>query len=337
VELIGVADVSPAQADAVARRCETQAFTDHRPLLNQVDAAVIAVPTAWHHAVTLDFLKCRIPVLVEKPLALNLAQAEEMVDLAHRQSVLVQVGHIERFNPAYVELCHRPLQPRFVSCERFGPFTGRATDVGAVLDMMIHDIDLVLGLVASPVKHVEALGLSVLGGHEDVAQARVVFANGCLANLSVNRVSTAPLRHMHVWAPEGFAAIDFAKRQLTLIQPSAELRQGHLDPRRLDAASLARLKAELYGRHLQVLQRDCQAPADQLTQELEDFVHCVRTGELPRVTGEDGRDALALATRITASLKAHHWNGYPDGPTGPLELPEPLGRLFQPAADQAAA
>jgi predicted dehydrogenase len=253
VELIGVADVSHAQAEAVASRCDTQAFNNHRPLLNRVDAAVIAVPTAWHHAVTLDFLQSRIPVLVEKPLALDLVQAEEMVSLARRQRVLVQVGHIERFNPAFVELCHRPIQPRFVTCERFGPFTGRSTDVGAVLDMMIHDIDLLLALVASPVKQVEALGLSVLGGQEDIAHARVLFANGCLANLSVNRVSTTPLRRMQVWAPEGFAGIDFARRQLTLIQPSAEVREGRCDPRRLDAASLARLKTDLYGRHLQVL------------------------------------------------------------------------------------
>jgi predicted dehydrogenase len=203
--------------------------------------------------------------------------------------------------------------------------------------MMIHDIDLLLALVASPVKQVEALGLSVLGGQEDIAHARVLFANGCLANLSVNRVSTTPQRRMQVWAPEGFAGIDFARRQLTLIQPSAEVREGRCDPRRLDAASLARLKTDLYGRHLQVLQRDCQAPADQLTQELEDFVHCVRTGQRPRVTGEDGREALALASRISESLQSHCWNGSEDGPRGPLDLPLPLGMLFHPVPEQAAA
>ena len=209
VELVGVADVSPAQAESVALRCGTRSFADHRSLLTQVDGAVIVVPTRQHHAVALDFLRRRIPVLIEKPITADLAQADELVSLARQQQVLVQVGHIERFNPAFEEMERRPLQPRFVRCERVGPFSGRSTDVGAVLDMMIHDIDLLLALVAAPVAHVEALGISVLGGHEDVAQARVVFENGCQAQLAVSRLSPTPVRQMQVWAPEGFAAIDF--------------------------------------------------------------------------------------------------------------------------------
>jgi len=306
VQLIGVADVNAAQAEAVALRCGTRAFSDHRPLLPLVDAAVVVVPTVYHHTVAGEFLRRGVPVLVEKPLAADLAQAEELVELARRQRVVLQVGHIERFNPAFEELCRHPLRPQFVSCERLGSFTGRSTDIGAVLDLMIHDLDLLLALVPGPVRSVEALGLSVLGGHEDVAHARIVFEGGCVANLSASRVSPAPLRRMQLWSADGFASVDFAKKHLTLVQPSEELRGRRLDPRRLDAAGLARLRAELHERHLRPLELDCQG-GDQLTAELQDFLHCVRTGARPRASGEDGRDALALAARVLESLRGHAW------------------------------
>jgi len=336
VDLVGVADVNAAQAEAVGLRCGTRAVGDYRVLLPQVDAAVVAVPTLHHHAVAAEFLRRGIPVLVEKPLAADLTQAAELVELAQRQAVVLQVGHIERFNPAFEELTRRSFRPRFISCERVGPFTGRSTDIGAVLDLMIHDLDLLLALVRSPVREVAALGLSVLGGHEDVVQARVVFANGCVANLNVSRVSAAPARRMQVWAAEGFACVDFARKHLTLVQPSEELRRRRLDPRRLDAAGLAGLRADLYTRYLQTQELDCQG-GDQLTRELEDFVHCVQTGERPRAAGADGLEALALATRVLASLHAHTWDGVSDGPTGPLQLPAPLNTLFPPVQGGAAA
>jgi predicted dehydrogenase len=335
-ELVGVADVNAAQAEAVALRCGTQAFADYRALLPRVDAAVVVVPTVHHHAVAADFLRRGIPVLIEKPLAPDPAQAEELVSLARLQGVTLQVGHIERFNPAFEELTRRPLRPKYVNCQRVGSFTGRSTDIGAVLDLMIHDLDLLLALVRSPVRDVQALGLSVLGGHEDVAQARVVFENGCVADLTANRVGAAPARRMQVWAAEGFASVDFAKKRLALVQPSDELRRQRLDPRRLDAAALARLKAELYGGHLQTLDLDCQG-GDQLTRELEDFLHCVRTGERPRASGEDGLGAVALAARVLEALRGHAWEGVAGGPAGPLDLPAPLGSLFLPARGGAAA
>jgi predicted dehydrogenase len=336
VELVGVADVNAAQAEAVARRCGTRAFADYRALLPHADAAVVVVPTVYHHAVATEVLRRGIPALVEKPLAPDLIQADELVELARCHRAVLQVGHIERFNPAFEELCRRPLRPKFVTCERLGSFTGRSTDIGAVLDLMIHDLDLLLALAPGPVRRVEALGLSVLGGHEDVAHARIVFENGCVANLSASRVSDAPLRRMQVWSAEGFACVDFARKHLTLMQPSEELRGRRLDPRRLDAGSLARLKAELHGRQLQTLELDCQG-GDQLTCELQDFLHCVRTGARPRASGEDGRDAVALATRVLESLGGHAWEGHAAGPAGPAHLPAPLGPLFQPSRSDAAA
>jgi len=332
VELVGIVDPHSSQAQQVAQRCQTQAYADHRPLLPSVDAAVIVVPTTFHHDVARDFLERGIPLLIEKPLARTLAEADDLQALSQRRDVVLQVGHIERFNPAFVDLRQRSLRPKFINCERLGGFSGRSTDVGVVLDLMIHDLDLVLALVQAPVRSVEALGVAVLGGHEDIAQARVTFANGCVANLTSSRVHPESVRRMQVWAAEGFAGVDFARRHLTLMQPAAHLRQGRLDSRRLDPPTLASIKTELFGRHVQVQHLDC-AGVDQLTLELQDFLHCIRTGSRPRVDAAAGRDALALASWILDNLRNHHWEGEADGPVGPSQWPAPTGLLF-PTSDQ---
>jgi predicted dehydrogenase len=336
VELVGVADPKAAQAEAIAQRCGTLPFTDHRPLVEAVDAAVIAAPTAHHHAVALDFLARGVPLLIEKPLAASLPQAEELVDRARRQGALLQVGHIERFNPAFEELQRRRLQPKYVHAERCGGFTGRSTDVGVVLDLMIHDLDLILTLVGSPVRDVQALGVSVLGGHEDVAQARLTFADGCVADLSASRVHPSPVRRMQVWGPEGYAGVDFARRHLTLMQPAEHLQGRRLDSRHLDAVTLASLKAELFGRHVQVQELDLDA-GDQLTRELQHFVQCVRSGRQPRVDGAAGRDALAVASRVVEGIREHCWGEEHGGPRGPWQVPAPRGALFTPPAKKDAA
>jgi predicted dehydrogenase len=336
VELVGVADVNIEQAQAVARRLNTQAFADYWPLLNLVDAATIVVPTTYHHTVAGEFLRRGLDVLVEKPLALDVQQAESLVEMGQRHGAIVQVGHIERFNPAFEDLLSRRLQPKFVSCQRHGVFTGRSTDIGVVLDLMIHDLDLLLALVRGTVIDVHAVGMSIFGRHEDVGQAWVRFDNGCVATVSASRASCAPCREMQVWAPEGFVRVDFSTRKLTLVQPSEEVRQQGLDPRRLDAASLARLKDEMFGRHLKLLEVD-RNHGDQLTRELQNFVECVRTGAAPRVSGADGREAIALAQRILQCMRLHRWDGSADGPAGPTHLPAPLGPLFAPGEEQAAA
>lgn len=336
VELVGVADPNAAQAEAVARRCRTRAFADHRPLLTLVQAAVVVVPTSQHHAVAVEFLSRGVPLLVEKPLAGTSREAEELVNLAERRGVTLQVGHIERFNPAFEALQGLPLRPKYIRAERCGGFTGRSTDIGVVLDLMVHDLDLVMALVRSPVHSVEAFGVSVLGGHEDIAQARLTFADGCIADLTASRVHTGPVRRMQLWGAEGFAGIDFGTRRLTLMQPAARLREGGLDPRRLDPAARAGLKTELFANYLQVSERDYHF-GDALTRELEEFVHCVRTGEKPRADGAAGREAVALAWRVLESLRAHPWEGDAAGPCGPWQLPPPRGPLLVPPGQEAAA
>ncbi|MCI0461171.1 MAG: Gfo/Idh/MocA family oxidoreductase [Gemmataceae bacterium] len=336
VELVGVADINSEQAQAIAARLGTRAHTDYRSLLGQVEAVCCVVPTSQHLAVASEFLRRGIPVLVEKPLAASLDEAESLVELAERHGALLQVGHIERFNPAFEELLARPLRPKFVTCERIGPFSGRSTDVGVVLDLMIHDLDLLLALVRAPVRRVEGVGVSLLGTHEDLADARLHFTNGCVAGVTASRVSATPSRCMQVWGAEGYARLDLARRRLTLVQPSQELRSRGLDPRRLDPAALSRLREELFGRHLEVLERDLDR-GDQLTRELQDFVRCVRTGAEPRVSGAEGLRAMALASRVLDSIRTHAWEGHSHGPVGPLHVPEPLGLLFSREQGEQAA
>ncbi|MBY0527688.1 MAG: Gfo/Idh/MocA family oxidoreductase [Gemmataceae bacterium] len=335
VELVGVVDVNPEQAQGIARQYGTRAFGVHWPLLNLVDAAVVAVPTVYHHAIATDFISHGIPILVEKPFTSTLAQAEELLGLARQHSALVQVGHIERFNPAFEEIQRRPLQPKFIESQRVGPFTGRSTDIGVVLDLMIHDLDLLLTLVKSPVQRVEAIGATMLGGHEDVVHARISFANGCLANLTASRVSPRPMRRMRIWAPEGYISVDFARRHLTLVQPTQRFRHQGLDPRLLAPTGRGRIKEELFDHYLQTCEMDCNS-GDQLTRELEHFVQCVRTNTAPRVSGEDACSAIALATRILDSVRSHAWTGEGSGPVGPTQLPTPLGFLFPPEEREAA-
>jgi predicted dehydrogenase len=330
VELVGVVDPNRVQAEAVAQRCGTRAFSDHRLLLGEVRAAVVAAPTVYHHTVARDFLAAGVPLLVEKPLAGNLAQADELARLSAEQGTLVQVGHIERFNPAFEELQNHPIRPRYIAAERCSGFSGRSTDVGVVLDVMIHDIDLVLTLVRSPAVRVEAMGAAVLGGNEDLAQARVTFANGCVADLTASRVHPESVRRMRLWGAEGYAGVDFASRKLTLMQPGEHLRRGRIDSRRLDPAILASLKTELFTRHLHATDVDCSGrhQADQLTRELQEFVRCARIGGAPRADAAAGRDALALASQILDRIRVHAWEGRPDGPIGPHQLPAPHGWLF---------
>jgi len=332
VELVGVVDANASQARKIADRHQTHVFATHLELAQHVDAACVVAPTTFHHEIAADFLRAGIPVLVEKPLALNLAQAEELLELSLRSGAVLQVGHIERFNPAYEELRTKPFRPKFIECERHGTYTGRSTDIGAVLDLMIHDLDLLLDLVGEPVEEIEAVGAVVFGGHEDMVNARLRFANGCLAHLTASRMSPNPKRKLRAWAPEGYAGIDFIKRRLTLVQPSEELRRREFDADWYnDPVRRQLLQDQVFTRFLQSVDLDCDR-GDQLSSELEHFMECVRSGERPRIAGEEGRDAIALAMRVLDSMKQHRWENRSDGPIGPDDLPSPAGPLLSDAA-----
>jgi predicted dehydrogenase len=324
VELAGVVDPLAAARDKVAADCHTTAYADHRQLIGRVDAAVIATPTQHHHAVALDFLRAGTPLLIEKPLAADLAEADELVLAAQRSGAILQVGHIERFNPAFVAAAPRVGRPRYVDAVRASTYTGRSTDIGVVYDLMIHDIDLVLSLVDAPLVSVQALGVAVLGRHEDAAQARLEFANGCVANLSASRVSfaSAPRRQMSLWSEQGFAAIDFGTRSVQVVTPCDAVCERAYDYNALLPDEKAVFKDRLFTDVLRV-EPVAVEERNALRDELIDFVDSVTHRRSPRVTGAAGRDAVAVAEAVLASIRAHHWDGRGGNLIGPLAAPAP--------------
>lgn len=322
VTLVGVADARPEQARAVAERTGTAAVDDWRDLLGRVDAVSVAVPTFLHREVAGAFLERGVATMVEKPMAASLAEAEELVALARARGALLQVGHIERFNPALSALEGMALRPKYVTAERLSTYTFRSTDIGVVHDLMIHDIDLILSMIAVPVVSVSAVGVSVFGGHEDIANARIQFEDGCVADLSASRVSVQAARKMRIYGPEGYASLDFATKQATLIRPSEQLRRGEIDLAGLDMTQPAAVKDRVFGKMLRVdrVQAEGREP---LAAELEDFVQAACGRSRPKVGGEHALRAMRLADQVLKSLNSHAWEGAAAGPVGPLNTPAP--------------
>jgi predicted dehydrogenase len=333
VELVAVADSRIEQARTVAEPLRVNAVEDYRELIDQVDAVTIAVPTQTHREVAGAFLERGIPALVEKPLASSLPAAQELVALARTHGTVLQVGHIERFNPALSALDGFRVQPKYIAAERLSTYSFRSTDIGVILDLMIHDIDLILSMVDRPVAAISALGVSVFGRHEDIANARIWFEGGLVADLSASRASYQAVRKMRIWGSEGYATLDFATKHGTVVRPSDRLRRGDLDLEGLDLTQPVAVRNHLFGKILRV-DRVQPESRDQLTHELEDFVRAVKTGSRPRVTGEDGLRAIELADQILRCVDAHRWEGTADGAIGPRELPdmlaEPIAGLTGP-------
>jgi predicted dehydrogenase len=308
VELVAVADTNAPAASAVAAACRTRCTGDYRELLDQVEAVVVAVPTFAHCEVAGAFLEAGVHVLVEKPIASTVAQARELVELARRHHCLLQVGHVERFNPAWTAARSQLVDPKYIHVERFSPFAFRSTDVGVVLDVMIHDIDLVLDLVGAPVADVQAIGTRILGDQEDCVQARLTFSNGSIADLTANRVSPVTSRRMQVWSAAGCAHLDFASREVAFYRPGPLLRfgDGPLERARQPNANIEQLKQEIFGKYIEI-DKPVIAPCDQLTDELSAFVKCVEARRTPLVSGEVALGAMVVADRILAQVAAAPW------------------------------
>jgi predicted dehydrogenase len=308
VELVAVADSRREQAQAIADRFGTRALSDYRQMLDRVDAVSIAVPTVLHREVAGTFLSRGIHAMVEKPLASTLAEAELLAAMSHATGAVLQVGHIERFNPALSSLQSMGLRPKFVRAERLSTYTFRSTDIGVVLDLMIHDIDLLLSLVAAPVHSVSAVGVSLFGDHEDVADARVEFEDGTVANLTASRASYQPQRKLRVWGSEGYASLDLATRKATLIRPSEEFLAGALDMGEVDLSRPEAIKDHLFGKVLRVDHVESTS-REPLALELEDFVQAVQNRSRPRVSGDDALRAMKLADQVIRSMNTHRWDG----------------------------
>lgn len=303
VELIAVADPNQVQGEKVAEAAKTKWVADYRTLIDDVDAVTIAVPTGFHFRVATDFLENGIHSLVEKPLAADLSEAMQLVQLADQTGATLQVGHVERFNPAFQRLRDQCDPPRYIRSERLSPFSFRSTDIGVVHDMLIHDLDLILSLVPSPVSRVEAFGISLMGEHEDAVQTRLFFENGCLADLAASRIHPTTRRVATIWTATRCHNVDFGSRELTTYTPSTRLRQGPspVDQARKPGADIEKLKQEVFGSLIEVHQ-EVTAPQDALTAEITEFVECIQTGSTPTVTGSVALKALNVAERILGVL-----------------------------------
>ena len=280
VHLSAVVDIDRDRAAAVAAASGATAAYDYRDVLGRVDAVTLAVPTELHHQIAIAFLEAGTPVLVEKPMARTLSEADAIVGAAERGRALLAVGHTERFNPAVAAARAVLNDPRFIEVHRLGTFPERSLDIDVVFDLMIHDLDLLLALVPSTVESIEAVGVPVLTGRVDIANARLRFANGCIANLTASRISRDRVRKIRFFQPAAYVSIDYATQKVDVWRLS---RNGGPMP-------------AIEGREIAVVNEE------PLKCELADFVDAVRNGRPPLVTGEAGRRALALASDVAAAI-----------------------------------
>jgi len=274
-------------------------------LLGRVQAVTVAVPTVAHLRVARPFLERGVAVLIEKPLAPDSTAARELHAVARRHNTLLQVGHTERFNPVVRAMHQMKVEPQFIETHRISPFTFRSADIGVVMDMMIHDIDIVLSLVRSRPARVDAVGVSVLARHEDIANARVTFETGCVANLTASRLALKTERKIRVFSQEAYLSLDYQKKQGLAIKKDANLDLLKL-ARERNAEDLSQLAGVDFGSMVKVepLLVDDVEP---LRAELQAFLRSVRTGEPPAVSAEEGAAAVELAERIVAAIKEHDW------------------------------
>lgn len=279
VELVGVVDPNPERAAAVAKELGTAAFAGHAELAGKVDLVSIASTTESHYRIARDCLAAGLHVLVEKPITVTVAEADELIAMAAAGKRMLQVGHLERYNPAWLAVRDRIGTPLFIEAHRMAPFKPRGTDVSVILDLMIHDLDLILPLVKSPIANLRASGVAVLTEGIDIANARIEFANGCVANITASRASTASLRRMRIFQHHEYLSVDFGERKLGFARKRDALIEGESP---IDSESRI------------------EPPGDALLSEIQAFVASVRGEAVPGGTcsGRDGREALAVALEI---------------------------------------
>ena len=283
VELVGVVDSNATRAEEVGRRLRTGVFDDYRQLFGQVDCVSLAVPTPFHYPLASALLEHGIDVLVEKPIAATASQGRELVALAAERGRTLQVGHLERFNPAVRSLSGVVSEPRFVECHRLAPFVERGTDVDVVLDLMIHDLDVILSVIDARVERVEAVGVPVLSETVDIANARLRFANGAIANVTASRVALKRERKIRFFQADAYVSVDYGDNSIRICR---------------------RIAGEAGGLPTIDVVEQSFADADPLFDEIEAFVHAVHTRERPLVDGETALRALEAAELVRASLES---------------------------------
>ena len=281
VELVGVVDTKAGRAEEIANKYGTRAFTNAADVRSMVDAVTVAVPTQSHIDVAMPFVTQGSAVLVEKPLASSLADADRLIAAAAQRGSVLAAGHTERFNPAVAAAWPGISGPRFIEVHRLGVFPERSLDIDVIFDLMIHDLDLLIALVGSEVVSIEAVGVNVLTPRTDIANARLRFASGCIANLTASRISRERVRKARFFQPDAYISIDFASQEVEVYRTLAADGRPRIEGGKMDVTK-----------------------DEPLRRELVDFVEAARTGRAPGVTAAAGRAALALATRIAEQMEA---------------------------------
>lgn len=286
VELVGVCDVNAKQAHDVAEELDVQAYTDFHELIEIVDAVSIAATTLAHFDIAKACLEAGIHVLIEKPMTETVEQADLLIELAEQGDLKLQIGHLERFNTARLALDEFLVQPLFIESARLAPFNPRGADVNVILDLMIHDIDLIQTMVKSPIVHLDAQGAAVLSSSIDIANARIHFANHCVANVTASRISFKTERKTRIFQSQSYISVDYHQKQFAVFTKD----EGEMFP---GIPNIVRHESAL-------------EPNDALLEEIKAFIECIRHDTTPLVTGEEGRAALATAQMITDLIHDHH-------------------------------
>lgn len=281
-ELVAVVDTSRERAEEVAAKVGAAACTDYRELLDRVDAVSIVVPTQHHFEVARAFLAKGVHVLLEKPVTTTVEEADELIRMADEKGLVFQVGHLERFNPVVIGLEGLLTEPRFIESIRIAPFKPRGTDVNVVLDLMIHDIDIIQTIVGSPVKQINSIGAPVFTDEEDIANARIQFENGCVANVTASRISLKSERKMRIFQGDSYISVDFQNKKLAVFRKG----EGEMFPGVPNVS----------------MEEKSFDQGDALKAEISSFLDCIRSGRQPVVSGRDGKRALETALMISNKL-----------------------------------
>ncbi|MDJ0833075.1 MAG: Gfo/Idh/MocA family oxidoreductase [Gammaproteobacteria bacterium] len=277
--LVAVVDTDLNAARAVADKHGAEATTDYQDVLSHVDAVSLVVPTSAHFAIARDCLEAGIHCLIEKPITETVDEAQQLIDIAAAKNLVLQVGHIERFNSVMMDIDDMLDQPQFIESSRLAPFTPRATDVSVILDLMIHDIDIILDLIASPIRQINASGISVLSDEIDIANARLEFESGCVANVTASRISRKRERKLRIFQKDAYISADFQEKILAVNRKGSTQTEN--------------------GFHEITHSEKSYQDTDALNLEVLDFIQAIKTGGKPKVTGEDGKRALETAIEIT--------------------------------------
>jgi predicted dehydrogenase len=328
VNLVAVADPCPKACDRIAETVDTRTISDYRELIGNIDAAVVATPTRFHHDVASDLLGNGIHTLIEKPITDCVTTAQDIVSIAERTGCVVQVGHVERFNPAFEAALRSIGTPKFIQASRTSTYTFRSTDIGVVHDLMIHDIDLVNSMVGGNLIDSRAVGFSMFGGQEDMAQARLQYSCGAVANLTASRCSFNAERTMQIFGTDGFAKIDFTESKVTSVQVPSWMKNREVDFFNFNEEQMQFVRESLFESVLPKKEVTVERN-NAILQEQADFIAAIRDDFQPRVTARQGMLALEVAQRVIDSISSHQWQSGSASSSGPMPFVEEV-----PPADE---